>query len=130
MRNNVGIFDIFLAMFFSFDKSCRLPFVACRVCRLSIVTKKNIFGSVALSARSFIFVSSGTLCPFSRNIFLFCFFFFFHLLIDFGVISTPAVEDAFRQVDRAFFVPPVRATYCTLTPRLSAFCRAYCVLVL
>jgi len=29
------------------------------------------------------------------------------LLLGFGVISTPAIEDAFRRVDRAFFVPAV-----------------------
>ena len=34
-------------------------------------------------------------------------FLFLHLL-GFEVISTPAVETAFRQVDRVFFVPPVR----------------------
>ena len=37
-----------------------------------------------------------------------------YITVGFEVISTPAVETAFRQVDRIFFVPPVRTSFFVL----------------
>jgi hypothetical protein len=46
--------------------------------------------------------------------------------LGFGVISNPAVESAFRQVDRSFFVPPVRSIVAALRFSLSV-CRSICL---